>query len=648
MPHQPRLALLAALTLASAPRVAIGQDATVLLDEVVIEADSTAPNTARLEADTLARRHQGAGLPDMLRNMAGVTTQGGTGDEAETAVNIRGLQDHGRVAVTLDGMRQNFARSGHGANGSFNIDSEMLREVAVTRGAGAGAGAIAGALAMRSVTAEDLLTDGQDQGGELRLRYGDLTASPTLHGAYALRLGDAWDLTLAATRSEKADYTAPDGNFVPAAQTLNSGLATLGLTTEDGQRLTLGLSRLSRDYTTGRSSGSPRAATLGTDSLSLGYEAEDVLGGWSVTGKLYDTATRLDQQPLDAATLAPTGLPRSYDTATAGLLLTATRSTTWAGRDHDLSLRLEGFRDRVTTDDPAGASLTPSGQRQLWSLALEDRIALDPATLTLGLSLDSYRMRSPAARSGGEAASPRLALDLPLTDSLTLHGAASLAYRPPALSETLVDGLHPEPADFPVRPNPGLTPERARMIELALAYQGNALLTDSDSLTVKGTIHRTLVQDYIGMEWVGGVFDGFYQYQNLSRVKIKGLELEASYEADRLFVTLAGQALRGTVLDTGAELSRSLPDRLTLTTGYRSPDGATEIGARFTHSAAKTAGSYATESWKTVDLFLTHDLTETASLGLTLNNIFDETYIPHLETQTSPGFNAQASLTLRF
>ena len=40
------------------------------------------------------------------------------GDTPETAINIRGLQDFGRVAVVVDGARQNFQRSGHNANGA--------------------------------------------------------------------------------------------------------------------------------------------------------------------------------------------------------------------------------------------------------------------------------------------------------------------------------------------------------------------------------------------------------------------------------------------------------------------------------------------------------------------------------------------------
>ncbi len=40
-------------------------------------------------------------------------------DDPATAINIRGLQDFGRVAVVVDGARQNFQTTGHNASGVF-------------------------------------------------------------------------------------------------------------------------------------------------------------------------------------------------------------------------------------------------------------------------------------------------------------------------------------------------------------------------------------------------------------------------------------------------------------------------------------------------------------------------------------------------
>ena len=65
--------------------------------------------------------------------LPGVTTAETARDSA-VAINIRGLQDFGRVNVLIEGARQNFQRSGHNANGVFYIEPEMLKGVDITRG----------------------------------------------------------------------------------------------------------------------------------------------------------------------------------------------------------------------------------------------------------------------------------------------------------------------------------------------------------------------------------------------------------------------------------------------------------------------------------------------------------------------------------
>ena len=86
------------------------------------------------------------------------------GDQPETSINIRGLQDFGRVAVLIDGARQNFQRSGHNANGTFFLEPELLAGVDVVRGPVAniyGSGAIGGVASFRTKDADDILRPGE-------------------------------------------------------------------------------------------------------------------------------------------------------------------------------------------------------------------------------------------------------------------------------------------------------------------------------------------------------------------------------------------------------------------------------------------------------------------------------------------------------
>ena len=91
-------------------------------------------------------------------------------DDPGTAINIRGMQDFGRVAVVIDGARQNFQRTGHNADGLFYLEPELLAGVDVVRGPVAniyGSGAIGGVVSFRTKDVDDILKPGEKFGGLL-------------------------------------------------------------------------------------------------------------------------------------------------------------------------------------------------------------------------------------------------------------------------------------------------------------------------------------------------------------------------------------------------------------------------------------------------------------------------------------------------
>src|SRR5262245_44503776 len=96
-------------------------------------------------------------------------------DTPETAINIRGLQDFGRVAVVIDGARQNFQRSGHNANGQFFLEPELVGDVDVARGPVTniyGSGAIGGVVSFRTKDVDDVLKPGERWGGLMNMNLG--------------------------------------------------------------------------------------------------------------------------------------------------------------------------------------------------------------------------------------------------------------------------------------------------------------------------------------------------------------------------------------------------------------------------------------------------------------------------------------------
>nr|WP_163502181.1 TonB-dependent receptor [Halomonas socia] len=125
----------------------------------------------RERIDRLPPRH----AADMLIETPGVYSAVDTQDPA-LSVNIRGMQDFGRVNTMIDGMRQNFNEVGHQQrNGSLYVDSELLSEVVVSKGPTSdvyGAGAIAGSANFRTLDYDDIIMDDNDVGVRLRANTG--------------------------------------------------------------------------------------------------------------------------------------------------------------------------------------------------------------------------------------------------------------------------------------------------------------------------------------------------------------------------------------------------------------------------------------------------------------------------------------------
>ena len=76
----------------------------------------------------------------------------------------------------IDGARQNFKRSGHGANGMVYLDPQLLSSVEIAKGPvgeSGGAGAIAGVVNFKTLEFDDLAAPGKDHGTKLAISSGN-------------------------------------------------------------------------------------------------------------------------------------------------------------------------------------------------------------------------------------------------------------------------------------------------------------------------------------------------------------------------------------------------------------------------------------------------------------------------------------------
>lgn len=159
---------------------------------------------------------------DMLEQTAGVYTSVSQQDPA-LSVNIRGIQDYGRVNMNIDGMRQNFQKSGHGErNGQMYIDAELLSGVKIEKGATSGmggAGAFGGIATFNTVSASDFLDEeGKNIGGQVRTATGS-NGTNFIGSAVVAAKYDDIDFLVGISNRNLNDYNAGNKGNISGIRT---------------------------------------------------------------------------------------------------------------------------------------------------------------------------------------------------------------------------------------------------------------------------------------------------------------------------------------------------------------------------------------------------------------------------------------------
>jgi len=359
------------------------------------------------------------------------------------SVNIRGIQDYGRVNMSVDGMRQNYQQSGHQQrNGTLYVDPELLSEVVIEKGATStmgGAGVIGGIANFRTVEAADLLKDGKQIGGRIRVTtgLGGLSNGTHFIGSSAFAVGtDVWDMLVAASERHLGDYDpGTQGSigdlrtgtaFIPASQdrikntqvaysgsVMRSRLLKLGLNLPADQRLQLSylLTEVDYDDVNMMTAEKPQlweklgSSNVKAQNLALDYSYTPDNPLIDFKAKLYAVDTRNDQSTL-ARGRTP-GYDVTYQTDTYGVQ--AQNTSTFALSELSVlkaNYGLEFFYDKVRPDSnqpvEAGSaveasaleSITPRGGRARGSLfGRLDYDYDDWLNLNAGLRYDRYRLR---------------------------------------------------------------------------------------------------------------------------------------------------------------------------------------------------------------------------------------------------------------
>lgn len=436
---------------------------------------------------------QATRVGDLIRTMPGVWLQD-RGDEPSTSINIRGLQDFGRVAYIVDGARQNYQRTGHFANGSFFLNPELISSIDIVRGPTAniyGSGAIGGVASFRTKDIQDVVRPGERWGVDVNSIIGS-NAGRALGSVFGgVRVNPNVDIFAGGTYSTMDNYR--DGTGFEVANTwnrLSSGIGKLTVRPADGHEVKLGMIFQENLYNVGqprrtygdpntlppgppsRPGGPPTDLNGGTSIYSSNVKNYTTTLGWTYSkpddklfdwdAKIYWNRTENDQVKIlhtsptsvfgQCTTANPgnpisgcVGDPRSYKIDTYGFDVHNTSRAETGDWRHAFTYGLDGFQDEVATYDKTGNSnvTTPAGKRTVWGGFVQYKANYASLLeVVSAIRYDNYELDSNLGGNKGDRFSPKITIGLLPTAVVTPYVSYAEGYRAPAITETLVDGSH--------------------------------------------------------------------------------------------------------------------------------------------------------------------------------------------------------------
>ncbi|TZG29250.1 TonB-dependent hemoglobin/transferrin/lactoferrin family receptor [Sphingomonas montanisoli] len=666
-------------------------------------------------------------VKDLVRYEPGVTVRraparftaagSSTGRDRDSGFNIRGLEGN-RVLITIDGVRvpDGFSFGAQSVGRGDYVDLDLIKSVEILRGPASalyGSDGVAGAVSFVTKDPIDFLKDGKSVGGGVRVGYDSSDESWVKGGVAAAKAGDISAMVAYTRRDGKeldnkgsndaanVDRTTPN----PQDTASNAVLGRLVWQPEDAHRLRFTYEHFDSDVDTNVLSAIAKPPLAATSVLGLTaaddmkrnrgtidyrYVGEGLLSG-ARAAIWYQKSETLQTAIEDRNTAADRIRINRFDNRVWGAMLQLeTKFETGDiehlivyGADHS-ETKQTGVRDG--TVPPAGEAYPtrafPTTDYDLTGLFVQDEISIADGLVTLfpALRWDHYKLKpkADALFSGfvpqGQSDSkltPRIGVVVKPSENIRLFGNYTQGFKAPEPNQ-LNNSFANVVANYRSIPNPNLKPETSRSVE------GGVRFVDAHgSAELVGFSSR--FRNFIDQIQIGGTFTAanpaVYQYVNLGRVKIHGIEAKGEYRTDLgLGVRAAASWAKGSVRQTGVAGTRPLdsvePFKFVAGAFYQPEGGAFRGEVVWTHSAGKkqsrtnnscntaTTVCFTPPGFWVLDATASYKLMEHATVRVGLFNIFDKKYFWWSDARglasnstirdafSQPGRNFGASLTL--
>ncbi|MDR4308273.1 TonB-dependent hemoglobin/transferrin/lactoferrin family receptor [Chelatococcus sambhunathii] len=663
----------------------------------------TPGSVAEIGREAIDQRGGARDASDLLRGVAGVDAVIDRQNPGVN-VNIRGLQDQGRVNMSIDGARQNFQQSGHGASAFAYIDPELISRIDVDKGptsTAGGAGVIGGVVNFRTLEFDDVALPDKQYGARINATTGTNAFDFNGSMAAAAKVSDAFELVAAAGRKKLGEYDAGkrgeltySGAGEPAEFTTQDQWSWLLKATAqptDDQTVKLTYTGLDARFDTG---GGQYTDTneVTTHNVVADYSWKPGLWWTDLSAKAYFSRTGNQQyRPPRLDAVPPYGAFNvDYQIDTFGGSVTNVTRFSVPLFDVAVSYGAEVFRDKTATasvgsdpnDDPNGvwfSGSNPDGERTVGGgFARAELSHGEWLKILLGGRYDRFQMtgsttafdvdegrRVDVDMTGGRF-SPTATLAVTPLKGLQVYGSYEEGYRPPNIMEAILGGQHIG-GGLPTLPNPDLKPEVSRTVELGVNVKLDGVLSEDDSFRAKAAVYRTGLNDFITLSSyaLGGRF--LTRATNLDdKTVLKGLDLEANYDAGSFYVggtaalidadygdsfAIPAGATNGTLLNIYLSPKR----KLSLDGGLRFLEQKLTVGGRVTavkpeDQIGGLTGTYQYNRYTLIDLYTSYKINDNFTARASVENLRDVAYVEAMGAplSPSPGRTFTIGATARF
>jgi len=666
------IALAISLTLTSATTFANDETTKDSNNEQSIESIAVVgatSNTVITPADL--EKYQAKDLADIFRSTPSVTVGGSLG--VAQKIYVRGLEDT-ILNVTVDGAPQTSSLFHH--IGRVSLEPELLKSVEVQSGAGeatAGIGAIGGAIRFKTNSASDLLQENEKFGGSVKASYftnDGHKESLSLYGKITDNVGVLASY-VNVSNDNKEDGNGDELYGTAADQTLAFIKVNAQLT--DNQSLTLSYEKRDEE---GEFAKNTNWVVSEDDPLSQSWgERETIVlnHAWylndlvNLETTIYSTDSSFKRELY------------TWDASieTVGFDI---RNTSDLG-DHTVTYGIEHKTDTVQAQSYAEYGGFDEEKGKVTAFYAQDHWQVnDDLLVSFGARHDSYKLDhvgdvvSWAKNNEGvwyavpdysdpeagnfkvdkqDGVSINAGLVYNITDELKFSAGYAQALRGRQIADAFTLGE--------VEHNEDLKPEEVVNNELGLQYNDGTFIFEVSAYL--STINDVVFDEFKGRE---GVF-----YENIGDLESKGFEIVAGYQADNFDVLISyntndvslnntsfvwpdstdssgystvyfdnvdleGYEYNGLGTTVGDSINVSVNydvnDQLSMGVNLNYVDSVDDIDVFYRSMELEWVSELETvskPSYKVFDAFVRYELNDNVNMGLTIQNLFNETYLNH-------------------